>query len=100
LCLQGVCLQGRFHVNESLTALFEWVTDSLRNAAITYELVGPDRKVLIPAGTISSAGLVPAALVSFRPLGEYAVAGYQLVDASGRAVSYLKDPLLLQAKAD
>lgn len=95
-----MCLQSRFHVAEPVTAVFEWVTDSLRDAAITYELVGPDRKVLNPAGTVNTAGLVPAALVSFRPLGEYAVAGYQLVDASGRAVSYLKDALLLQAKAD
>ncbi|KAF6259521.1 hypothetical protein COO60DRAFT_1513000 [Scenedesmus sp. NREL 46B-D3] len=93
---EGVCLQGRFHTSEPLSSLFAWVTDSLTNPATTYELIGPDRKPLTPAGHVAGAQLAPAVLLNFRPLGQQG----QPVDAAGRQLSFLKDELLQQAHAD
>lgn len=90
-----MCLQGRFHVSEPLTALFEFVTAALRDPSITYQLVGPSRGALPLTGRIGDADLAPAVLLNFRPLSRG-----QLVDAAGLQQSFLRDELLRQAHAD
>jgi hypothetical protein len=96
LLLQGVCLQGRFRISEPLASLFTWVTDALSDPATSYELIGPNRKPLAPAGLVAEAQLAPAVLLNFRPLGQQG----QPVDAAGRQLSFVKDELLQQAHAD
>jgi hypothetical protein len=96
LLLQGVCLQGRFHVSEPLSSLFAWVTDALADPATTYEMVGPDRKPLAAAGRVADAQLAPAVLLNFRPLSQQG----QPVDAAGRQLSFIRGELLQQARAD
>jgi UBX domain-containing protein 6 len=50
-----------------VAALFEWLTDCLRNPGCSYDLIGPDRKPITAAmGTIRSAGLLPSALLNFK----------------------------------
>ena len=50
-----------------MTAVFEWVSDSLRDVSMTYELLSPGRKALSPTmGTVAQADLLPTALLNFR----------------------------------
>eukprot|EP00878_Enallax_costatus_P018439 GHUV01019411.1.p1 GENE.GHUV01019411.1~~GHUV01019411.1.p1 ORF type:complete len:522 (+),score=195.27 GHUV01019411.1:131-1696(+) len=93
---EGVCLQGNFHVSEPVTAVFEWVTESLRDPTITYELIKPDRKPLAATGLVNAADLAPAVLLNFRPLtGQQA-----LYSGRTQCSSFLRDSLLAQAQAD
>jgi UBX domain-containing protein 6 len=91
---QGVCLQGCFGTREPLSAVYEWVTDSLRQPGATTTLVGPDRKPLSLTGTVRDTGFVGAVLLLFR-------AGCPApVDGSGRQLSWLSDEQLQQARVD
>lgn len=52
-----------------MAAIFEWVTDSLRDAGSIYELIGPDRKPISSSvGSIRKAQLLPSALLNFQRL--------------------------------
>jgi len=94
---QGVCLQGCFGVQEPVTAVFDWVTHSLRDPGLTYELITPSRAPLAASGTVSSADLAGAVL-NFRALAHHQH-GY-LVDAAGRQQPFLSDAQLALARAD
>lgn len=60
-------LQGEFNAQESVTAIFEWVSDSLRNPSLTYELILPSRKPLVTSmGRLSDADLLPTVLLNLR----------------------------------
>ena len=49
--------------------MFEWLGYCLRDPGCEYELVGPDRKPVMPAtGSMRKAQLVPSALLNFRRL--------------------------------
>lgn len=100
--MQGVCLQGEFSAREPVTAVFEWVTTSLANPGIAYELVLPDRQPLPATGTVGEAGLMPTALLNFRPMDS--VLGITAGGAAGRRGQqqrhqpFLSDALLQQAR--
>ncbi|KAF8072692.1 PUX2 [Scenedesmus sp. PABB004] len=89
---EGVCLQGIFHVREPLSSVHDWLRASLREPGAPYELVGPDRRPLGTAGSVGDAGLAPASLLNWRPLGQQRPAG--------AAVPALRDELLARARAD
>lgn len=97
LLLQGVCLQGCFGVQEPVTAIFDWVTTSLRDPGLTYELITPGRRALPSSAAVGQADLAGAVL-NFRCLSQ-TQRGY-LADAAGRQVPFLSDALLAQAQAD
>lgn len=67
-------LKGRQDVDEvpctagePVAAVYEWLTDSLRDPGCTYELIGPDRQPITPAkGSLKKANLVPTALLNFQ----------------------------------
>lgn len=66
-------MQGEFNAREPVTAIFEWVSDSLRDVSMTYELLLPGlgRKVLSPSmGTVAQADLLPTTLLNFRTAGQ------------------------------
>lgn len=50
-----------------MSRIFEWVSDSLRDPARTYELITPARRPLVTsAGTLRQADLLPSSLLNFR----------------------------------
>lgn len=52
-----------------MAAIFEWLTDCMRDPGATYELIGPDRKPITAAmGSIRKAQLLPSALLNFQRL--------------------------------
>ena len=60
-------LQGEFNAREPVTAIFEWVSGSLRDPGQTYDLILPSRRPLVASmGTVSAAALLPAALLNLR----------------------------------
>lgn len=62
--------------------MFEWVSDSLRHPASTYELFLPSRKPLVTSlGTVRTADLLPSALLNFRWLESLPPAGPTLRDS-------------------
>ncbi|KAL3148606.1 hypothetical protein ABBQ38_014034 [Trebouxia sp. C0009 RCD-2024] len=62
---EGLLLQGEFNAREPVTAIFEWVSDSLRDPGQTYDLILPSRRPLEASmGTVSEADLLPAALLN------------------------------------
>lgn len=64
---EGLMLQGEFNAREPVTAIFEWVSDSLRDPSLTYELILPTRKPLVTStGRVSDADLLPSALLNLR----------------------------------
>lgn len=99
---QGVCLQGYFGVREPVTAVFEWVTQSLRDPGCIYELITPSRKALTTTGTVRQADL-GGAVLNFRALQgtnqQQQQHGYS-VDAKGSWQPFLSDAVLAQAQAD
>lgn len=58
--------QTDFGAMESLTAIYDWVTECLRAPYITYELVAPSRKQLATKGRVRDADLMPSSLLMFR----------------------------------
>ncbi len=59
--------QGEFNAREPVTAIFEWVSDCLRDPSSTYELILPTRKPLVTSmGRVSEADLLPSALLNLR----------------------------------
>lgn len=96
--LQGVCLQGSFGVREPVAAVFDWVTGSLRDPGLTYELITPSRTALTPAGSVGAEDLAGAVL-NFRGLSHTQRGGY-LVGEGGQQLPFLSDALLARAKAD
>lgn len=80
-----------------MTAVFDWVTHSLRDRGLTYDLITPNRTPLGYTGRVGAADLTGAVLY-FRALTQHQ-RGY-LVDAAGRQQSFLNDELLAQARAD
>lgn len=63
--VQPGVLQGEFNAREPVTAIFEWVSDSLRDPGQTYDLILPSRRPLEASmGTVSEADLLPAALLN------------------------------------
>lgn len=97
---QGVCLQGCFGVREPVSAVFEWVTSSLRHPGLTYELITPSRDPLAPTGKASTVGGadLAGAVLNFRGLSD-TQRGY-LVGEGGRQLPFLSDTLLARAQAD
>ncbi|KAK9906634.1 hypothetical protein WJX75_005245 [Coccomyxa subellipsoidea] len=66
---EGLVLQGEFNAGEPVAAIFEWLTDSLRDPGATYDLIGPDRKPIAASmGSIRKAQLLPSALLNFMRL--------------------------------
>lgn len=64
---EGLMLQGEFNAREPVTAIFEWVSDSLRDPSLTYELILPTRRPLVSSmGRVSDADLLPSALLNLR----------------------------------
>lgn len=62
-------LRGRSYAGEPVAAIFEWLTDSLRDPGATYDLIGPDRKPIAASmGSIRKAQLLPSALLNFMRL--------------------------------
>lgn len=60
-------LQGEFNAQEPVTAIFEWVSDSLRDPSLTYDLILPSRKPLVTSmGRMLDADLLPSALLNLR----------------------------------
>ena len=60
-------LQGEFNAQESVTAIFEWVSDSLRDPSLTYDLILPSRKPLVTSmGRLSDADLLSSVLLNLR----------------------------------
>lgn len=60
-------LQGEFNAGEPVTAIFDWLTDSLRDPGLTYELMLPTRRPLVASlGRVRDADLMPQALLHFR----------------------------------
>ena len=60
-------LQGEFNAREPVTAIYEWVSDSLRDPGLTYELILPTRKPLVTSmGRVSDADLLPSVLLNLR----------------------------------
>lgn len=100
LVSQGVCLQGCFGVREPVSAVFEWVTSSLRHPGLTYELITPSRTPLAPTGKASTVGGadLAGAVLNFRGLSD-TQRGY-LVGEGGRQLPFLSDALLARAQAD
>lgn len=88
-------MQGRFHVSEPVTAVYEWITGALRDPTMTYELIKPDRRQLLGAGTVGDAELAPAVLLSFWPLAGQ----QQLYDGNQYQASCLQDMLIAEAQA-
>ncbi|EIE24119.1 hypothetical protein COCSUDRAFT_47147 [Coccomyxa subellipsoidea C-169] len=66
---EGLILQGEFNAGEPVAAIFEWLTDSLRDPGATYDLIGPDRKPIAASmGSMRKAQLLPSALLNFMRL--------------------------------
>lgn len=73
----GVVLQAFFSPRETTTALYEFVSSALKEPSLQFELLDPVmvRKRVIPhfpaagqkATTLGEEGLVPSALIKFRP---------------------------------
>ncbi|DBB14421.1 TPA: hypothetical protein ACH3X3_004718 [Trebouxia sp. C0006] len=64
---EGLLLQGEFNAREPVTAVFEWVSDCLRDPSLTYELILPTRRPLVTSmGRVSEADLLPSALLNLR----------------------------------
>ena len=60
-------MQGEFNAREPVTAIFEWVSDCLRDPSATYELILPTRRPLVTSmGRVSDADLLPSALLNLR----------------------------------
>ena len=60
-------LQGEFNAREPVSAIFEWVSDSLRDPGLTYELILPTRQPLVTSmGRVSDADLLPSVLLNLR----------------------------------
>ena len=85
-------------MRETITAVFDWVTGSLRYPGLTYELITPNRSPLGSKGSVREADLAGAVL-HFRGLSHTQRGGY-LVDERGRQLPFLSDGLLAQAQAD
>lgn len=83
-------------MSEAVSAVFEWTSDALRDPAVTYELIQPNRKPLIASGLVCNADLAPAVLLNFRLLSQQGEGR----SSASQQQSYLKDELLLQARAD
>ena len=50
-----------------MTAIFEWVSDSLRDPSLTYDLILPTREPLVTSmGRLSDADLLPSVLLNLR----------------------------------
>ena len=60
-------LQGDFNAGEPVTAIFDWLTESLRHPGLTYELMLPARRPLVASlGRVRDVDLMPQALLHFR----------------------------------
>ena len=60
-------MQGEFNAREPVTAVFEWVSDCLRDPSLTYELILPTRRPLVTSmARVSEADLLPSALLNLR----------------------------------
>ena len=60
-------MQGEFNAREPVTAVFEWVSDCLRDPSSIYELILPTRRPLVTSmGRVSDADLLPSALLNLR----------------------------------
>ncbi|BDA46192.1 probable UBX domain-containing protein 6 [Coccomyxa sp. Obi] len=78
---EGLILQGEFNAGEPVAAVFEWMTDCMRDPGATYELIGPDRKPITAAmGTIRKAQLLPSALLNFQRLSTVPQSEHTLKD--------------------
>ena len=65
--LSTCVMQGEFNAREPVTAVFEWVSDCLRDPSLTYELILPTRRPLVTSmGRVSEADLLPSALLNLR----------------------------------
>lgn len=74
----GVVLQAFFSPRETTTALYEFVSSALKEPCLQFELLDPVmvRKRVIPrfpaagqkATTLGEEGLVPSALIKFKPI--------------------------------
>ena len=56
---EGLLLQGCFNANESVAAIFNWVTDSLADPSITYELVRLCFEYSVPERTLTEDFQLP-----------------------------------------
>lgn len=90
--LQGVLLQGCFHVSEPVSAVLQWVREALREPAVQFALIKPDKKPLTANGRVGDCDLAPAILLNFRPLTELQ---HRFIDSS-RSLSFLNDALLVR----
>ncbi|KAM4807587.1 UBX domain-containing protein 6 isoform 2-T2 [Rhinophrynus dorsalis] len=62
----GYILQGMFYAWESVSGLFEFVTEQLQNDWLPYELLGPGGHILNDEqATFKECGLVPSSLITF-----------------------------------
>jgi hypothetical protein len=98
---QGVQLSAAFGASEPLSRVHEAVAAALRDPAALFELVLPDRRPLPRDGRVADAGIAPAVLLNFRPLGAAGPPGGGGGGGGrGRGPPTLSDEMLRLARVD